>query len=92
MLRDFPRTICPRCGRDITSPTNQADCTVIHMRNCKGRRDHFSFIPQPREPHCLRFYTCQRCCLPKLEIEIVILDDKPICKLCFKAKESPDAK
>ena len=32
------RVVCAKCGRDITSRTNQADCTAIHLRSCTGKR------------------------------------------------------
>jgi hypothetical protein len=38
------RVICSKCGRDITSGTNQADCTAMHMRRCTGKRD---FLKKP---------------------------------------------
>jgi hypothetical protein len=36
-MRGLVRITCPKCGRDITSRTNQADVTWMHMRSCKGR-------------------------------------------------------
>jgi hypothetical protein len=32
------RTVCSKCGKDITSRTNQADCNAIHAKSCQGKK------------------------------------------------------
>ena len=32
------RTVCSKCGKDVTSRTNQADSNAIHAKSCPGKK------------------------------------------------------
>lgn len=43
----IPKVICPKCGKDLTARTNQADAIAMHMRRCQAAHPKVTRWPPP---------------------------------------------